>query len=165
MSGITLYKAQELATLENYIDEETGEIDIAGLESAQVALAEKRRAVVAYIKNQEAALGMVDTAIADLQGKRKSIAGRAESLKRYLLEHMKSAGVTEIAANDGTFSAKLYEGRDESVQIDDGAVFPPELCNTPKPPEPSKTKIKAAILAGQPIAGARIVKRDRLTIK
>ena len=30
---------------------------------------------------------------------------------------------------------------------------------------PSKTKIKAAIERGEPIAGARIVRRDRLTIK
>jgi len=39
------------------------------------------------------------------------------------------------------------------------------LCNDPKPPEPSKTKIKNAILAGEPVAGAYIVRKDRLTIK
>ena len=60
-------------------------------------------------------------------------------------------------ADDGTFKASLQIGRDESVEIDEGAEFPPELCNDPKPPAPSKTKIKAAILAGQTITGARIV--------
>lgn len=45
------------------------------------------------------------------------------------------------------------------------AEFPPELCNEPRPPAPSKTKIRAAIEAGEPISGARIVRKDRLTIK
>lgn len=36
---------------------------------------------------------------------------------------------------------------------------------SPKPPGPSKSKIKTAILAGEPVAGARIVRNDRLTIK
>ncbi|MGL4272043.1 MAG: siphovirus Gp157 family protein, partial [Pseudomonas paracarnis] len=44
------------------------------------------------------------------------------------------------------------------------AEFPPELCNDPKPPTPSKAKIKAAIKAGEAVAGARIVRKDRLTI-
>jgi len=39
------------------------------------------------------------------------------------------------------------------------------LCNEPRPPAPSKTKIRAAIEAGEPISGARIVRKDRLTIK
>ena len=78
---------------------------------------------------------------------------------------MKRAGVSEIEAVDGTFKAKLYVGRDESIVIDDGATFPPELCNAPKPPEPNKAKIKEAILSGQPIAGASIVRKDRLEIK
>ena len=60
---------------------------------------------------------------------------------------------------------KLYVDRDEFVEIEEGAKFDPELCNDPKPPEPSKTKIKNAILAGQPVAGARIIRKDRLTIK
>jgi hypothetical protein len=71
----------------------------------------------------------------------------------------------KIKSDDGLLTATLYRDRDESVEIDEGATFPAALCNDPKPPEPSKTKIKAAILAGEPVAGARIVKRDRLAIK
>ena len=77
-------------------------------------------------------------------------------------------GTSEIKAQDGTFSAKLYLDRDESVEIDVGAEFAPELCNPPKPPPPltpSKKLIKEAIERGEPIKGARIVKHDRLTIK
>jgi hypothetical protein len=161
----TLYKANELARLEAHIDHETGEIDIASYDRAQMALADKQCAVVAYIKNGEATEGMIDAAIKDLTAKKKAIAARNASLKVYLSANMKEHGITSIKANDGTFEAKLYIDRDESVVIQDGATFPPELCNAPKPPEPSKSLIKAAINAGQPVAGAFIARNDRLTIK
>lgn len=163
--NITLYKAQELARLESHIDEETGEIDIAAFESSQVVLADKQRAYVAFIKNRAASLAMLDNAIKDLQDKAASIASQQSRLKQALQDSMGQSGITEIAALDGTFKAKLYIGRDKSIELDEGVTFPLELCNDPKPPAPSKTKIKAAIEAGQPIAGARIVTKDRLEIK
>ena len=161
---LTLYKANELARLESHIDED-GVINIEAYDLAQVALADKQMAVVAYIKNSELTEGMLDTAIKELTAKKKAIAARNASLKAYLSANMKEHGITSIKANDGTFQATLYTDRDESVVILDGATFPPELCNAPKPPEPSKTLIKAAINAGQAVAGAVIVRNDRLTIK
>lgn len=162
---ITLYKANELARLEHYIDQDTGEIDVLGYDQAQIALSDKQQAVVAFIKNSELTEGMLDTAIKELTGKKKAIAARNASLKAYLSSNMKEHGITSIKAVDGTFEAKLYIDRDESAVLLDGATFPPELCNAPKPPEPSKTLIKAAINAGQAIVGAVIVRSDRLTIK
>jgi hypothetical protein len=76
---------------------------------------------------------------------------------------MRTAGISEIKGD--AFVVRLYPDRDESVEIDDGALFDASLCVDPKPPLPSKTKIRAAILSGQPVAGARIVRKDRLTIK
>ena len=163
--NITLYKAHELARIENFVDQETGEIDVEALHAAEIVVADKQRAVTAFIKNESAALSLYDNAIAELLGKKQAHENRVKRLKAYLQDSMKVSGVTEISATDKTFSAKLYLDRDESVEIDDGAVFPPELMNAPKPPEPSKTKIKAAIKAGEAINGARIVRRDRLEIK
>jgi len=163
--SVSLYKANELARLESHIDQDTGEIDVASYDMAQIALADKQLAVVAYIKNSEATESMLDAAIKDLTAKKKAITARNASLKAYLAANMKEHGITSIKANDGTFEAKLYLDRDESVVIQDGTTFPPELCNAPKPPEPSKTLIKAAINAGQAIAGAVIVRNDRLTIR
>jgi Siphovirus Gp157 len=162
---MNLYKATELARLESHIDEETGEIDLAAFDAAQIALTDKQRAVVAYIRNAEATETMLANTIKELQAKQKAMKAKRERLKEYLIENMKTAGITKIEAADGTFSAALYPDRDVSVMIEDGATFPPELCNDPKPPEPSKTKIKAAIEAGQAISGACIVRSDRLTIK
>lgn len=162
---MNLYQANELARLEAHIDHETGEIDIASYDLAQMALTDKQCAVVAYIKNSELTEGMLDHAIKELSTKKKAIAARNASLKTYLAANMKEHGITSIKANDGTFQATLYTDRDESIVLMDGATFPPELCNAPKPPEPSKTLIKSAINAGQAVAGAVIVRNDRLTIK
>jgi Siphovirus Gp157 len=162
---MNLYQATELARLESHIDDETGEIDIASFDAAQITLADKQRAVVAYVRNLDSNETMLADAIKQLQAKQKAMKAKRERLSDYLLENMKAANITKIEAIDGTFSATLYPERDVSVVIEDGATFPPEFCNAPKPPEPSKTKIKAAIEAGQAIAGACIVKNDRLTIK
>ena len=78
---------------------------------------------------------------------------------------MSIAGVDKITSDDGLLNATRYPDRDESVEIDDGAIFPESLCNAPKPPEPSKTKIRQAILAGEPVTGARIIYKDRITFK
>jgi hypothetical protein len=162
---LNLYKATELARLESHIDDETGEIDIAAFDAAQITLADKQRAVVAYVRNIDSKEAMLADAIKQLQAKQKAMKAKRERLSDYLLENMKAANLNKIEAIDGTFSATLYPDRDVSVIIEEGATFPLELCNTPNPPEPSKTKIKEAIEAGQAIAGACIVKNDRLTIK
>lgn len=162
---MNLYKATELARLESHIDDETGEINIEAFDAAQITLADKQRAVVAYVRNLDSNEAMLADAIKQLQAKQKAMKAKRERLSDYLLENMKAANVTKIEAVDGTFSATLYPERDVSVVIEEGATFPPELCNAPKPPEPSKTKMQAAIEAGQAIASAFIVKNDRLTIK
>jgi hypothetical protein len=162
---MNLYKATELAHLESHIDPDTGEIDIAAFDSAQIALVAKQQAVVAFVRNLDAKHAMVKAAAKDMADKAKAIQAQRDRLSEYLVANMKQANVSKIEAVDGTFTATLYPERDESVVIEDGAVFVPELCNDPKPPEPSKTKIKAAILSGQAVAGAMIVRSDRLTIK
>jgi Siphovirus Gp157 len=161
---MNLYKTSELARLESHIDED-GVIDIASFDLAQIALADKQMAVVAHIKNSKLTEDMLDSAIKEWVAKKKAIAARIASLQAYLAANMKEHGITSIKAINGKFEAKLYLDRDESVVIQDGATFPIELCNPPKPPEPSKTLIKAAINAGQAVAGAMIVRNDRLTIR
>lgn len=162
---LNLYKATELARLESHIDEETGEIDMVAFDAAQITLIEKQRSVVAYMRNISAKTAMIKAAAKELADKAKQSEAQLERMKDYLIAGMKMSGATKIEAVDGTFSATLFLDRDESVVIQDGSVFAPELCNDPKPPEPSKSKIKAAILAGQAVANAAIVRSHRLTIK
>lgn len=150
--------------LDSLFDQETGEA-LPAFDEFRVMLGNKASAVAAYILNCELDAAQADIAIKRIQKIRDSHTLRAARLKEYLAENMKTAGINEIKAADSSFVVKFYPDRDESIEIDADTVFPPELCGDPKPPLPSKTKIKAAILAGQPVAGARIVRKDRLTIK
>lgn len=134
-------------------------------EEFRVQLGNKITQVAAYVLNVELEAEQAKTAIKRIKALQTSRENKANRLREYLAENMRISGISEIKADDGSFEVKLYADRDTSVEIEDGATFPLELCNDPKPPEPSKTKIKNAILAGEAIKGAQIVRKDRLTIK
>lgn len=150
--------------LDSAFDEETGEASPMFLEQRSLFVS-KSQQVAAYMLNVEASAKALAEAESKIAARRKQAENRAAWLRKYLAENMARLGITKIEAADLSFQVIRYPERDESVEIDEGATFPPELCNDPKPPAPSKSKIKAAILAGQPVDGAHIVKRDRLVIK
>lgn len=162
--NITLFDAaQAVREAVNQVDQDTGEICEAYAASREL-FQSKAVACVAYAVEENHSL---DAARAMLKSMQARLEARANSLTRfeaYLADCMKSTGVLEVKHEHGLFAAKLYPARDESVELDEGAQFPPELCSNPKPPAPSKTKIKAAIKAGEAVAGARLVRKDRLTI-
>lgn len=153
-----------LSALESGFDPETGEA-LPVFEEQRALWANKSHHVAAYILNLDASAKALAEAEAKIAARRKQAEKRAAWLREYLNTNMARLGITKIDAADMSFQVIRYPERDESVEIDEGATFPPELCNDPKPPAPSRTKIKAAILAGQPVNGARIVRRDRLAIK
>ena len=164
MSSITLFDAaQAVREAVNQIDPETGELTESYTESREL-FQNKAVACVAYAKEEAATLASAKAMLKDMAAKVEAREKRLERLEAYLADCMKDTGITEVKHELGLFSAKLYLERDESVELEEGAIFPAALCNEPKPPAPSKTKIKAAIKAGEAIAGARIVRRDRLTL-
>ena len=164
MSNITLFDAaQAVREAVNQIDPETGELVESYTESREL-FQNKAIACVAYAKEEAATLASAKAMLKDMQAKVEARELRLERFEAYLADCMKATGITEVKHELGLFGAKLYLERDESVEIDADAEFPPELCNDPKPPTPSKAKIKAAIKRGEAIAGARIVRKDRLTI-
>ena len=161
---ISLYQADQLASLELFVDDD-GVVDMEGWEAAKVVVAEKQRAVCAFIKNQGAGVSMLDTAIASLMEKKRVIEAQQERLKAYLLENMKEHGVKEIKALDGTFSATISYLRDESLQWIEGVEVPMEFKTIKTVATPSKTLAKEAILRGEPVSCAVLTNKDRLTVK
>lgn len=126
---------------------------------------EKAVATVAVFKGKGHTIETLESYLLEIQTQIKREKANQARLKDYLQGCMSIAGIDKITSDDGLLTATLQRERDESVEIDEGASFPLSLCNEPNPPEPSKSKIKAAILAGEPVAGARIVRKDRLQIK
>ena len=169
MSNITLYQSviDLQSAIKNCVDED-GVLDMEKYELIAGTFADRAVATIAVNKQLKiSAVGLKaqrDAVVDQYDKEINRVERNAQRLKESLLAAMKSTSIMSIVSNDGMLSAKLLLDQDESVELDPDQVFPVELCNEPKP-QPSKTKIKAAILAGKPVAGAVIVRKDRLTIK
>lgn len=161
---ITLYQAaDQLKSVLDLIDED-GVIP-PETEQALAQFEGKSLAVTAYILNCDAEAKMIKDAAEKMLQRAKHAENKAERLRQYLAFNMKQSGMTEISCPE--FSAKLQPDRDESIEIWDAKQIPADYMRQPKIPEPApdKTLIKKAIKDGFEVAGARIVKKDRLTIK
>lgn len=163
--NITLHQATEqVRELLDQIDPETGELP-EGFEQARAIVATKAVAVTAYILEKNRHIESVKAYIKELSAKVKTEESRQEYMKRYLREHMAVVGVTEIKDERGLFKATLSIGRDEAVEVFDQEQVPAlYMREIPAKQEPDKTLIAKAIKDGHEVAGAKLVKKDRLTI-
>lgn len=150
------------ALMESGFDEETGEM-LPELVQALAAFEGKGAAVAAYVLNIESEAEAIAQAAKRITARKRTLDARAEHMRDYLRYNMGLAGIMRIDAADHSFSVTLAPGRDESLVVDDAATFPDSLTRIKR--EPDKAAIKAAIKAGEPVAGARLVLRDRLTIR
>ena len=162
---MNLYQTHQLAQFESHIDHETGEVDLVAFEASQIALVEKQRAVTAWLKNNDASIGMLDNAIKQLQDRKKAMQTRQDSLTKYLYDNMKANGISEINAIDSTFTAKI-KANPPSVLIDDATKIPKKFMTKPVAPAPAPDKnlIKASIKEGKAVPGCKLASGERLEI-
>ncbi len=163
---ITLYQAADsVRDLLDQIDPETGELP-EGFEQARALVATKAQACAAFILDNEAQADMVEQHAKSLLDRVKTARKRSQWLRQYLSSHMAAAGVMSIKSDDGTFTAKLDLGRDESVDVWDAAQVPADyMREIPAKYEPDKTLIKRALKDGHDVPGAKLTAKDRLTLK
>ena len=163
---VTLYSAAETVRhLLEQIDAETGELP-DGFEQARAIVATKAQAVAAFILSNSAEADMVEQHAKSLLDRVRTARKRSEWLKQYLHSHMDACGILSIKADDGTFSVKLEKDRDESIDVFDSAQLPADyLREIPAKLEPDKALIKKALKDGFDVPGARIVRKDRLTLR
>lgn len=164
--NITLYRAaEEVRELLDQIDPETGELP-EGFTQARELVASKAQAVAAFILQNDAQAAMVEAHAKALLDRVKAARKRSDWLRDYLRTHMAACGIREIASDDGTFKASLAIGRDESVDVYEPGLLPSDyMREIPAKYEPDKALIKKAMKDGYEVPGARIVAKDRLTIK
>lgn len=162
---VTLYRAsEELRELLDQIDPDTGELP-EGFQQARAIVATKSQAVAAFILENDAQADMVEEHAKRLLAKVATARRRGEWLRSYLQAHMAACGMREIKADDGTFNVRLDLERDASVEVFDERMMPVDYIRETVKRVPDKELIGKAIKDGFDVPGARIVKRDRLTIK
>lgn len=164
--NITLYKAaEELQALLDSVDPETGEI-VDGLDKARDVVAQKSVAVVAYIKDTDAKVKYLIDASKELKKRADAQVKRNAHLREYLAHHMAATGIMHVKDDSGLFEAKLELERDSSVDVFDEKQVPIEyMREVPATQEADKKLIASDIKAGIDVPGARVVKKNRLTIK
>jgi hypothetical protein len=163
---MNLFQTNALAIFENFIDMETGEVDLDGFNQSKLILADKQLAVLAHIKNESGRIGLLSGAIKELQTREKSMLARQDWLKDYLLVNMQAHSITRLEAIDLSFVATL-QNNPPSVVIDDLDAIPADYMRTPPapPPAPDKRAILEALKSGVHIHGARLVSSQRIVIK
>lgn len=165
MNNVTLYAASaELRDLLEQVDPETGELP-EGLEHARNVVAAKSQAVAAFILENEAQADMVEQHAKALMQRVKTARRRSEWLRDYLRQHMSAAGILAIKSECGTFACKLEKERDEAIEVYDDKQVPRDYLRETVKVEPDKTLIKKAIKDGFEVPGAKLVRKDRLSIK
>lgn len=164
--NLTLYElSSQLAQTLDQVNED-GELP-EGFENLRSLVEQKGAAVAAYIAQKEWEADALKQRVAEVKKRIDAQEKRCHWLRRYLLDNMKTAGITEIKSGDIMLTIKRYPDRDEAIEIFDEKQIPAAFMVQPEPPpaKPSKTAIKAAIKAGQDVPGAVLVKRDRLVIE
>jgi hypothetical protein len=164
--GMSLYHMTEnyRAALVDLSDPELPEEVVADtLEALEGELIQKGQAVAAFALNLAAEVEAIKTVEKRIVERRRALENRVERVREYLRANMERAGITEIKALDGSFTAKLAKGR-PSVVVDDESLIPDDSEFVRWKREVSKTAIADAIKAGQEVPGAHIEVRPSLRL-
>lgn len=164
--NITLFAATAaLRDLLDQIDPESGEMP-EGFEDARALVETKGVGVAAYIIENGKQAEYLKEAAKEFTDRARAAEKRNAWLKQYLMTHMSAFGITKIADERGLFSATLERERDKAVEVFDAAQIPSDyMREIPAKLEPDKALIGKAIKDGFEVPGARVVARDRLTIR
>ena len=168
-NSISLYQCErELAlALDAALDRETGEVvSSEELDNAVGQFKNKGMHVAAYIQNLKATHEMIAAHEKAIAARKKAVSVKIDRLHEYMAFNMANAGIARIDALDGTFSAQLFSGRDEAIEIADNAPVDERYARiVPMRMEWDKAALKKAIKDKQPVPSCvTLVKRDRVVI-
>lgn len=168
-NSISLYQCERelAAALDSALDRETGEVvSSEELDNAVGLFKNKATHVAAYILNLKAQAEMIAMHERTIAVRKKAVNAKIDRLHEYMSFNMTNAGMSRIDAIDGTFSATLFVGRDEAIEIADGARVDERFSRVvPAKTEWDKAALKKAIKGGEPVPSCvSLVKRDRLVI-
>ncbi len=152
-------------TLDNLVDDETGEIKdscLARLDEIKTSIQEKGIAVGAYIRNMKADIDALAEESKRLARRKEFLEERMEWMQNYLLSNMQRCVISEIKSP--FFSVKL-RSNPEKVDAFEEKMIPQEYWKRKESFSLDRTAIKAAIHAGTDVPGARLVRDSRVDIR
>ena len=135
------------------------------LEGMGGALEAKATNVAMFVRNLESLADQIKQAEAAMTARRKSIEGRADAVRAYLLNNMLRTGITKI---ESPYFKIAIAKNPPSVVVDDEDTLKfahPEFVKVVTTESLDKTAIKEAIKAGQIVEGAHLVQAERVSIK
>lgn len=139
------------------IDEETGEVlSVERLEKLMQDKEQKIESVALWYKNTVAEADAIKAEIQNLTARKKHDEKLAESLKVYLSNAL---GGQKFRTPKVSISYR----KSSSVEVEDVYSLPPEFLVFK--PEPAKTDIKNALIAGNKVSGAKLVTKSNIQIK
>ena len=150
--------AVELRAITDQIIEAGGECNdetMAALQNWQAALEIKAENIGLVKERIEAEAAYFKKIEERARACRKARENTVERLRKYLAVAMQAANTKSIKRNDGLFSISLVDGR-ESVEIDDTAKIPMDLCEIVEVVKPRTDAIKERLTAGQEVPGAHL---------
>lgn len=118
--------------------------------------------VAAYARQLEAEADAIKTVIEGMEKRRKALEKRAEWLKDYTRHCMETLGKTKI--KHAWFNLSIQKNP-PSVEVYDETVLPFEYIAEIVTTKIDKAAIKAALLEGASVTGAKLSNGTRLVIK
>lgn len=163
---MTLYEIkaeleQAIAEMLNNVDEETGEVSPESVErfnELNEAREEKLDNIGAYIKNLRAEIKMLKEEEQNLKARREAKEKKEENLIKYV------ESVLDGEKFESPRVAFSYR-KSEQVVIADEDLIPEEYTVTKTETKADKTKIKAALKAGEEVNGAFLQAKNNLQVK
>ncbi len=142
-----------LALIENG---EATEEAIAALEQHEQDLAAKGEGYIGVIRSIEQEAKTHQALATYHADKVTGLSGRASWLRGRLEAAMRLRKLDKLKTVHGTASLRTGHAKMCGVVIEDPAAIPREWFRPVEQPEPDKARIKAALLAGQPVPGAKL---------
>lgn len=125
---------------------------------------QKRDRCAQFIRHVEYQQETIQAEIGRLIAKKSRIAKAQEGFERYCINVLDSIGKTKL---EGEIYALAIRKNPPKVEITDEKAIPIQYLRlpAPPPPQPDKTEIKKALLAGKEVPGAELIHGRRLEVK
>lgn len=158
--GLSLYKiADSLKAIEEMAEDDPGLLEY--LDAVQMQLQEKVGNIIHFTRSLDLTEQAIGSEIDRLTKMKKSTQKKREWLEEYISRSMQNHDIERI----DTDIARVSFRKSKSVLVDDPTKLPKEFIVTKTTESPDKLAIKAALEAGEEVAGARLIESKNLQIK